>query len=372
MIRSYKYRIYPSHAQETLLENWLNLCCELYNAGLQERRDAYRIARKTIAYKDQQNQLPEIKAIRPELGMIHSQVLQDVLKRLDKAFAAFFRRVKRGEKPGFPRFHSRARYNSFTFSQSGFAIESGKLKLSKVGRVKIKLHRPIQGRIKTLSIKRIGAGKWFACFSVEVEPQPLPESTEVVGIDMGLKSFAVLSTGEVIDNPKFFRAEERRLAKAQKKLSAAAKGSPERAKRRKAVAHVYERITSKRRDFAHKLSHYLVTRFGIIVFEDLNIREMLKNPCLAKSIADAAWNQTIQFTAYKAENAGRLEVEVNPRGTSKTTACCGKTVDISLSDRVIHCPECHSVTDRDWNASLNILSLGLQTLGLRPKEAVSF
>src|SRR5215208_3266160 len=154
MQRAYKYRIYPSPAQQTSLGRWLALCCELYNAGLQERRDAWRIARKSVAYKDQQNQLPDIKSIRPELGMIHSQVLQDVLRRLDKAFDAFFRRVKSGDKPGFPRFRSRSRYNSFTFSQSGFAIASGKLKLSKIGNVKIKLHRPIEGKVKTLNITR--------------------------------------------------------------------------------------------------------------------------------------------------------------------------------------------------------------------------
>src|SRR5262245_37436003 len=148
MQKAFKFRIYPSRAQVTTLEHWLALCCELYNAGLQERRDAWRIARKSVVYKDQQNQLPEIKSIRPELSCVHSQVLQDVLRRLDKAFDAFFRRIKAGEKPGFPRFRSRSRYDSFTFSQSGFAIEQSKLRLSKIGRVKIKLHRPIEGKIK--------------------------------------------------------------------------------------------------------------------------------------------------------------------------------------------------------------------------------
>src|SRR5215212_7893069 len=166
---AYKYRIYPSRAQQTKLERWLAMCCELYNAGLQERREAWRVAHKSIGYKDQQNQLPDIKSIRPELGCVHSQVLQDVLKRLDKAFDAFFRRVKIGEHAGFPRFRSRARYSSFTFSQSGFSITSGKLKLSKLGMVKIKLHRPIEGKVKTLTITRTATGKWFACFTAEGE-----------------------------------------------------------------------------------------------------------------------------------------------------------------------------------------------------------
>lgn len=238
-MKSYKYRIYPSHAQQTVLEHWLALCRELYNAALQERRDAYRIAHQSISYEDQHKQLPEIKTIRPDLGMVYAQVLQDVLRRLDKAFAAFFRRVKAGEKPGYPRFRSRSRYNSFTYPQSGFAIEQGKLKLSKIGKMKIKLHRPIEGKIKTLTIARTSTGKWYACFSVECEPQPMPLILSAVGVDCGLKQFAVLSNGEAIANPRFFRTEEKRLAKAQKKLSAATKGSTERRKRRKVVARIH-------------------------------------------------------------------------------------------------------------------------------------
>jgi putative transposase len=363
MQRAYKYRIYPSHSQESTLEHWLALCCELYNAGLQERRDAWRIARKSVVYKDQQNQLPEIKEIRPELGMVHSQVLQDVLRRLDKAFDAFFRRVKAGEKAGFPRFRSRSRYDSFTFSQSGFAIASDKLKLSKIGMVKIKLHRPIEGKIKTLTITRSSMGKWFACFTAEVEQESLPDNQNAVGIDMGISNFASLSTGEAIANPKFFRSDEKRLAKAQKKLSAALKGSPERRKRRKVVAHIHERIANKRRDFAHQESRKLVNRFAFIVFENLNICGMLKNHCLAKSISDAAWNQLVQFTSYKAANAGRCAVQVNPRNTSKMCSSCGQLVEKDLSVRIHNCSSCGLMLDRDHNAAINILRLGLESVG---------
>lgn len=371
MLRAYKYRIYPSHAQKTCLEGWLALCCELYNAGLQERRDAYRVMRKSIAYKDQQNQLPEIKRIRPELSTIHAQVLQDVLRRLDKAFVAFFRRVKKGEKPGFPRFRSRSRYDSFTFSQSGFAIKAGKLRLSKIGRVKIKLHRPLKGKIKTLTITRISTGKWFACFAVECEPEPLPQVSDAVGIDCGLERFATLSNSEHIANPRFFRQDEKRLAKAQKRLSAATKGSRERMKRRTVVAHVHERIANRRRDFAHKESRKLVNRFAIIVFEDLNIRGMLKNPCLAKSIADAAWNRLVQFTSYKAENAGRCVVQVNPRNTSQMCSGCGEIVKKHLSVRMHACSLCGLALHRDHNAAINILALGLQSIGQATRKAAA-
>lgn len=371
MLRAYKYRIYPSHAQETRLEVWLALCCELYNAGLQERRDAYRIAYKFIAYKDQQNQLPEIKAVRPELKSIHSQVLQDVLRRLDKAFDAFFRRVKRGVKAGFPRFRSRSRYDSFTFSQSGFAIETGKLRLSKIGRVKIKLHRPLEGKIKTLTVTRSSTGKWFACFAVECEPEPLPPAMDAVGIDCGLERFATLSTGEHIVNPRFFRRDEKRLAKAQKKLSAVTKGSRERKKRRKVVAHVHERIANRRRDFAHQESRKLVNRFAIIAFENLNIRAMLKNPCFAKFITDAAWNQLVRFTSYKAENAGRCVVQVNSRNTSQRCSGCGEIVKKDLSVRTHACSACGLRLHRDHNAARNILALGLQGVGQQTIEAAA-
>ena len=368
--RAFRYRIYPSHAQQTKLNNTLALCAELYNAALQERRDAYTIAHKAIHYKDQQNQLPEIKALRPELNTVHSQVLQDVLRRLDKAFDAFFRRVKEQKgKAGYPRFRSRSRYNSFTYSQSGFGIENGKLRLSKIGRIKINLHRPIEGEIKrktfflkTLTITRTATGKWYACFAVECEPEPLPTSFEAVGIDVGLEKFATLSTGEQIDNPRFFRAEEKNLAKAQKKLSAIPKGSSERKKQRKVVARIHERIANKRKDFAHKESWKLANRFSIIVFEALNINGMLKNHCLAKSIADASWNQLVRYTTYKAEGAGGRVVEVNPRNTSKMCSGCGELIEKDLSVRVHDCPGCGLILDRDHNAALNILALGLQSI----------
>jgi putative transposase len=360
--KAYKYRIYPSKAQK--LDATLALCCELYNAGLQERRDAWRISRTPVNYYAQAIQLPEIKAIRPALGMVHAQVLQDVLRRLDKAFDAFFRRLKNGEKPGFPRFRSRSRYDSITYPQTGFAVEHGKLRLSKIGTVKIKLHRPLAGRVKTLTITRSSTGKWYACFSAEVEAQPLPSSQDAVGVDMGLKSFAVLSTGETIENPRFFRAEEKRLAKAQKKLSATQKGSPERKKQRKIVAHVNERVANKRRDFAHKESRKLADRFEIIVFEKLNIRGMLRHHCLAKSIADAAWNRLVQFTTYKAESAGRCVAQVNPRNTSQMCSGCGEIVEKDLSVRRHRCSGCGLVLDRDHNAAINILRLGLQSLGV--------
>jgi putative transposase len=365
MIRTYKFRIYPSKAQVKTLEHTLDLCCELYNAGLQERRDAWKICKKSISLYDQINQLPEIKKVREDLKLVNGHALQEVLQRLDSAFEDFFRRVKAGEKSvGYPRFRSRSRYNSVTFRDNAFGVKKGKLRLSKIGMVKIKLHRPIEGKTKTCTITKSATGKWFACIAVECEFQPLPACKDAVGIDVGIKTFAYLSTDEAIDNPKFFRKEEKEIGKVSRKMSAAKKGSPERKKCRKIVARVHERIANKRRDFAHQESRKLVNQFGIIVFEKLNISGMLKNHRLAKSIADAAWNQLVNYANYKAENAGRKCVQVNPCNTSQTCSGCGVIVKKDLSVRIHNCSACGLSIDRDLNAAINILRLGLQSLGI--------
>jgi putative transposase len=222
--------------------------------------------------------------------------------------------------------------------------------------------RPIEGRVKTLTVQRDAVGNWYACLACEVEPEPLPFNEVAVGVDAGLESFATLSNGMKIENPRFFRHDEQELAKVQHLLSKAETGTPERAKRRKAVQHVHQRIANWRKDFAHKVSRELVGSFGMSAFEDLNVRDMLQNHCLAKSIADAAWNQRIKYTTYKAENAGRRVASVDPRNTSRQCSGCGTMVGKSLSVRVHQCPECGLVMDRDENASHNKLRLGLESL----------
>lgn len=375
MLKAFRYRIYPTKRQETALNSTLALCCELYNAGLQERRDAYRTAGKNIGYNRQASQLSDIKQDRPEFKQIHSQVLQDALRRLDKAFVSFFRRVKQGETPGYPRFRASFRYDSFTYPQGGYSIVNGRLSLCKVGHIKIKLHRPVEGQVKTCAIRRTSTGKWFACLSAVVEAKPLPSSAEAVGIDAGLSVFAVLSNEDKIGSPHFFRREETELARVQRKLSASPKRSKERKKRRKIAARVHERIANKRHNFVHQESRKTVNEFGVICVEDLMISNMLKNHCFAKSIADAAWSMFFQCLAYKAEDAGRRFVKVDPRHTSQDCHKCGhRRTDLRLSDRIYRCanPKCLLIIDRDLNASLNILALGLQRLRLRPAEAVTF
>lgn len=258
IIRTFKYRIYPTKRQRSILNSQLLICAELFNAALQERRDAWKLSRKSINFRSQSDQLPDIKRDRPEIASVYSQVLQDVLHRVDKAFQNFFRRVKdRKGNAGFPRFRPRSRYDSLTYPQMGFVVRDGKLRMSKIGSVRIKLHRPIEGQIKTLTIIRSSTGKWFACFSVEMEPETETASRiAAVGIDVGLTHFATLSTGEQIPNPRFFQKEQQALAKAQRRLSADKAVTPKRKARRRIAARVHERIRSRRNNFAHQLSRY--------------------------------------------------------------------------------------------------------------------
>lgn len=364
MRKSFKYRIYPTKSQRSRMERTLDLCRWVYNQTLAYRKNAWEQDNKSVSKFETYNKLPEWKVEKPELTEVHSQVLQNVQERVDLAFKAFFRRVKSGEKPGYPRFKGKGWYDSFTFPQSGFKLVSGKLRLSKIGDVKIKLHRPIEGKIKRLTIRRTSTGKWFACFSVEVDDPIKPpwKDGSMAGIDVGLESFATLSNGEKIDNPRFFRSEEKALAKAQKRLSKCEKGSPERRKALKVVQRIHERIANRRYDFAHQVSNQLVSKYGLIAFEDLSITNMLKNHNLAKSISDAAWRMLVTITSYKAESAGSIVVLVDPRNTSQLCSRCGLKVPKSLSDRVHECPQCGLVMDRDENAAINILRLGLQSL----------
>lgn len=368
---TFQYRLLPSKAQRAKLDQTLELCRWVYNETLATRKNAWEQEQKSISHYDTIRMLPEWKAGKPELAQVYSQVLQEVCTRVDLAFQSFFRKVKAGdEKPGYPRFRGYGRYDSFTYPQSGFELLDNKLKLSKIGVIKVIAHRPLQGIVKTMNIRRDAVGNWYANFSCEVETEPLPKSEKAIGIDVGLNSFATLSNGEHYANPRFFRRDEKELAKAQRKLSKAEKGTPERAKRRKAVAHIHQRIANRRKDYAHKLSRSLVNEYGIIALEKLNNKNMLQNHYLAKSISDAAWNQLVQYIAYKAEYAGREVALVDPRNTSKRCSRCGTLVEKPLSVRVHKCPVCGLEIDRDENAAINILTLalGLQCLGVSPRS----
>jgi putative transposase len=370
MHKVYRYRLYPTKAQETIMNQTLELCRFVYNQTLAIRKDAWEQEQKSISNYDTHNLLPSWKAQHLELKTVHSQVLQETQQRVDLAFKAFFRRVKAGEKEvGYPRFKGKGRYDSFTYPQLGFSLKETTLKLSKIGDVKIKLHRAIEGTVKRLNINRRSSGKWFACFTTEYEPKTQPfKDGAVVGIDVGLTSFATLSNGEKVENPRFFRHDEKALAKAQRKLSAQEKGTPKRAKARKVVSRIHERIGSRRNDFVHQLSRAIVNRFGIVAFEDLNVKGMVQNRYLAKSIGDAAWTQFINATQNKAEEAGSIVVLVNPNNTTQECSRCGQIVKKELKDRKHSC-DCGYVADRDENAAINILRRGLTSVGVKTIEA---
>ena len=374
--KTYQFRLYPTHKQKRLLETWLILCCETYNAALDERQSAYQMAGVSLSYEDQCAELPGCKEVRPDLATVPWQVLQDVVKRVDLAFDGFFQRVEEGKRPGFPRFKSRFRYHSLTCKQFGNSfnvLDGGKknrgtLVLAKLGHVKMIMHRRIKGTPKTAIVKRTPTGKWFVNITVELsskdlQEKRLPPAEEAVGIDVGLKTFAYLSTEEEIANPRFFREDEAKLARAQRKLSKVPKGSKEREKKRKIVARTHERIANRRNNFVAQEVCKLVARFGFLAVEALVVRNMVKNPKLAKSIADVSWSMFFTRLVAKAEEAGRQVVHVNPAYTSQTCSCCGHRQPMPLSVRVYECPQCGLVIHRDHTGSLNILADGLVACG---------
>lgn len=363
MLRTFKYRLRPTRSQRTKLMQTLELCRWVYNETLATRKNAWGQEKKALSLYDTNKLLTLWKQEHHELKGVYSQVLQNVQERVDFAFKALFRRLKAGEKAGYPRFRGYGRYDSFTFKQFGFKLFNNGLFLSKIGIMKIILHRPIEGRIKTLTIQRDAVGNWYACFACEVEPELLLFNDLAIGIDMGLECFAKFSNGEEIGNPRFFCRTEKELAKAQRRLSKAEKGTPERAKYRRTFQHIHQSIANRRRNFSHQESRRLVNTFGFMAFEDLRVENMVQNHRLAKSISDAAWKQLIQYTMYKAENAGRVVVLVEPRNTSKQCSGCGAMVEKSLGVRIHKCPECGLIIDRDQNAAINILRLGLESLG---------
>ena len=334
--RTFKYRLYPNRQQREKLQATLDVCRELYNAALQERREAWSSHRKSIHYVEQANQLPDIKAIREDVRAVHSQVLQDALRRIDKTFQTFFLRCKRAQVPGFPRFRSESRYDSFTYPQAGFKL-SGRLSLSKVGDIKIKLHRPVKGQIKTLTIKREN-GMWYACFSCIVEPEPLPANDKATGLDVGLLSFVTRSDGMGIGNPRWFRKAQKRLRRAQRRVARREKFSKRWKKAVRLVAKIHRKVFNQRSDFHHRLSRKIVNNYGVIFVEDLNVKGLSRG-LFAKSVHDAGWAAFFQKLSYKAESAGRRFLPVDPRGTSQRCSC-GAPNPKRVSDRK-HVPPIH-------------------------------
>jgi len=386
MMKAFKYRIYPTRKQAGTLQFTLDRNRELYNAALEERKEAYRMSKMSINFKQQSAQLPEIKEIRPEYKEIYSQILQDTLHRVDKAFKAFFKRCKEGKTPGFPRFQGYDRYDSFTYPQieklkgkPTVTIENGKIILPKIGHIRVKQHRPMEGKAKTATIKREGES-WFVVLACEVEARvKLPYTDLPIGIDMGLKHFMTDSHGDVVENPRFFRKSRGRLKKLQQRLCKKKKRSNRRKKAVKSVAKAHKKVRNQRKDFHHKQARILVETFETIIFEDLSMHNMVSRPKvkqdengnylpngaaakggLNKSLLDAGWASFIELVKHKAVCAGVTVCEVDPHKTSQICSAChkeGEHKDLSVRTHV--CVHCGVVLDRDHNAAQNILDRGL-------------
>jgi putative transposase len=359
MRKAFKYRIYFTSGQRRLLERQLEKCRWVYNETLAIRKHAWDHEQRTVDWYETKRLLPMWKDQRPGLKLVHAQVLQNVTQRVNLAFNAFFRRIKEGaEEPGYPRFKGIGRY--------GVRLAGDRLILSKVGALHVVLHRPVAGIPKTVTLNRASTGKWFVCFACETDAHPLDPVDHVVGVDVGLVHFATLSTGEQIDNPRFYRRDEADLKRVQQRKDAAknAENWPENAKQKHILARIHARIANRRVDFAHKRSRELVNRFQVMVFEDLAPHKMgaTKGRGMRKSIMDVAWSQFIRMTSDKAAEAGRTVILVDPRNTSKLCSQCSELVQKTLRDRTHTCPACGLVMDRDVNAAINILKRGLQAL----------
>ena len=360
--KTFKYKLNPTPDQEQALAFVVRRCRELYNAALQERRDAWQMCGVSVTSASQSAQLPAVKEVRPEYRDIHSQVLQDVLTRLDRAYQAFFRRPKAGETPGYPRFQGANRYTSFTYKQfgNGATLDKGCLILSKIGRLAMRWSRPLEGTPKTVTIRREADG-WYVCFScADVPAQPLPLTGQKTGIDLGLESFATLADGSQIANPRIFRVAELNLKRAQRRVSRRKKGSNRRKKAVKLLAKAHQTVRRQRQDFHHKAALALVQQYDTIYHEHLQTGNMVKNHHLAKSITDAGWSGFLSILSFKAAYAGKTVVAVPPAYTSQACSGCGIMVKKGLSVRWHMCPECGTSLRRDHNAALNILRLGQQ------------
>jgi IS605 OrfB family transposase len=378
--KTYKYKLMPTPDQEQALDAVLWRCRTLYNVALEQRTTWWGSGQgKSATYSQQKAELPDLKAACPKYAEVHSQVVQDVVLRLDRTFQAFFRRVKAGETPGYPRYQGRGRYHSFTYPQygNGAVLDGGMLSLSKIGRIPLRLHRPLEGIPKTVIISREADG-WYVCFSCAAVPtKPLPLTGRKTGIDVGLKVFLVTAEGSSVENPRHHRKAERGLKKAQRRVSRRTKGSKRWWKAVHQCAKKHQKVKRQRSDFHHKTALSLVRAYDVIYLEDLQIRNLSRRPApkpdgnsgyehngasrkagLNKSIQDAGWYAFRRILTCKAAWAGKRVEAIPPKNTTQACSGCGEIVQKSLSIRTHICTNCGLILDRDENAAHNILESG--------------
>lgn len=354
-MKAFRYRLRPTKAQEVALNQQLRLCRDLYNCGLEERIEAYKKAKKTITGYDQMKHLTEIKAALPEYKGVYSQVLQDVLKRLDRTYQSFFRRVKQGaKKVGFPRFKGAGWYDSLTYPQLGFSLSGDVAYFSKIGNIRLRLSRPLEGKLKTATITR-DCGEWYVSYVCEVETQPLPKTGHAVGLDVGTTWFAITSDGDFVENPRHFKTAMTKLRVAQRSLSRKRRGSSSRKNVKAQLAKLHRKVSRQRLDFHHKTATKLIRENDLVAHEDLNVSGMGKGG-LARSIHDVGWSQFFSLLSQKAASAARTVIRVDPRYTSQTCHQCGHVCKANrVSQSCFTCVNCGHTGNADVNAARNIL-----------------
>jgi putative transposase len=354
MIRTYRYLLKPSRRQQAVLVEWLERCRVLYNVGLEQRREWWRMG-KGLNYMGQTKELTDLRAADSRYGQMPALVCRSPLRQLQRAFEGFFRRLRRGDKPGYPRFKGRGRFDSFGIGR--VSVEGRKVRIPKLGLIKFWKYRDLGGEILDARVMH-RAGRWQVAFACDLGPAPeKPPARSAVGLDVGLSSFATLSDGTKVENPRFFRKGEDLLARRQRRLSRTRRDSMGRARARLLVQKAHEHVRNQRLDFARKLAAELFRKYDCVFHEDLNLHGLSRSP-LAKSVQDAAWGVFLRALIGRAECAGRWAVGVDPRGTSVRCSGCGASVPKELSDRIHRCFACKLEMDRDENAARNILAFG--------------
>ena len=375
MNRVFRYRLYPTSRQQTSLGEMLRDHCRLYNAALQERRDAYRMCQHSVSYGDQSAQLRDIRSFDEDQSRWSFSSQQQTLRRLDKAFQAFFRRVEAGQSPGYPRFKPVQRFDTVTFIEGDGAKWLGeRVRLQGIGHVKVKLHRPVGGTVKQVSITREGQHWYVNVVCVDVPAQERPPTGAVVGIDRGVRHLLADSDGGFSPNPRHTREAAEKLTGAQQALAGCQRGSTRRRKAVTRVAGHHRKVRNSRADYLHKLSRTLVDTYDVVVLEDLRVGNMTRRPKplpdnapngaaakagLNKSILDAGWTALAGMIQYKAESAGADVIFVPAANTSRTCHACGHVDAGNRRGEVFLCQRCGHSAHADTNAALNILRLGL-------------